>query len=145
MKTVRDMLSEKNGSIWSVASESTVYDALKLMAEKEIGALIVIDNGAVTGILSERDYARKVVLHGKFSKDVLVKEIMSTHVITVQPNQSLEDCMTLMVNKKIRHLPVIENNAILGIISIGDILHAIIEEKEQVIGQLVNYISGTPQ
>jgi CBS domain-containing protein len=145
MKTVRDMLSEKNGSIWSVSSESTVYDALKLMAEKEIGALIVIDNGAVTGILSERDYARKVVLHGKFSKDILVKEIMSSHVITVQPNQSLEECMTLMVNKKIRHLLVIENDTMLGIISIGDILHAVIVEKEQVIGQLVNYISGTPQ
>jgi len=145
MKTVHEMLREKTSDIWSVIPETTVYDALRLMAEKEIGAVVVLEKGNLAGILSERDYARKVVLHGKFSKDLLVKEIMSSRVISVNPSQNIEECMTLMLNKKIRHLPVIENEKLLGIISIGDILHAIIAEKESVIGQLVNYISGTPQ
>ena len=143
MRTVREILNKKGNLIWSVNPEASVYEALQLMAEKEAGAVLVIDNGNVKGILSERDYARKIVLHGKFSKDTSVKEIMSEKVIYVEPNQSIEECMAIMISKKIRHLPVMDNNRLSGIISIGDVVEAVLEEKESVIGELTRFIQGT--
>ena len=143
MRTVREILNKKGNLIWSVSPEATVYEALQLMAEKEAGAVLVIENGKIKGILSERDYARKVVLHGKFSKDTSVIDIMSDKVIYVDPSQSIEECMSIMINKKIRHLPVLENNKLAGIISIGDVVEAVLEEKESVIGELTRFIQGT--
>ena len=114
------------------------------MAEKEIGAVLVLQNGEIEGIMSERDYARKVILQGKNSKDTLVKEIMSSKVLYVNTSLSTEECMALMINKRVRHLPVFENNQLVGIISIGDVVKAVIDEKEFVIDLLVHYITGTP-
>ncbi len=145
MKTVYEILRKKGNAIFSISQDATVYEALQLMAEKGVGALLVMSRGALTGILSERDYARKVILHGKFSKDTLVEEIMSTRVIYVNQSLSAEECMALMINKRIRHLPVIENDRLIGVISIGDVVKAVIDEKEFVIDQLVNYITGAPK
>jgi CBS domain-containing protein len=144
MKTVREILLKKGNNIWSVSPDSTILDALKIMADKGIGALLVIDNENLVGIFSERDYARKVVLEGRSSKNSLVKEIMSHRVIYVTIDQSVDDCMALMINKRIRHLPVYENNILTGIVSIGDIVNAVIDEKEFVIDQLVRYITDKP-
>ncbi|MDZ7625402.1 MAG: CBS domain-containing protein [Ignavibacteriaceae bacterium] len=144
MKTVNEILENKGKQIWSVTPEITVFDALKLMAEKEIGAVLVILDGRVVGILSERDYARKVALHGKSSVQMTVKEIMSANVIYVEISQSVEECMALMIHKRIRHLPVYEEGKLAGFISIGDVVKALIDEKEFVIDQLVNYIKDTP-
>ena len=144
MKTVNEILQNKGNTIWSISPESTVFEALKLMAEKKIGALLVKENDNLVGIISERDYARKVVLQGKFSRDTLVSEIMSSKVLYVNSKLSTEECMVLMINKRVRHLPVIDDNKLVGIISIGDIVNAVIDEKEFVIEQLVHYIIGTP-
>ena len=143
MRTVREILKKKGNLIWSVPPDATVYEALQLMAEKEAGAVLVIENGKIKGVLSERDYARKVVLHGKFSKDTSVVDIMSDKVIYVEPSQSIEECMAIMINKKIRHLPVMENNKLSGIISIGDVVEAVLEEKDTVIGELTRFIQGS--
>jgi len=143
MKMVRHILQKKGSNIWSINSEAKVYDAIKLMAEKEAGALLVLDEGKLVGIISERDYARKVVLKGKSSRDAAVKEIMSERVIYVNPNTSVEDCMALMINKKIRHLPVYDKGKLVGVISIGDVVNAIIDEKEFEIDQLVRYITDS--
>jgi CBS domain-containing protein len=124
----------------SVAPSSTVLDALKVMAEKEIGAVIVIDGEHLVGIFSERDYARKVVLQGKASKDTPVREIMTERVVCVRPEQSIEDCMGLMTDKRIRHLPVLEHKKVIGVISIGDVVKEMLSEKEFVIKQLESYI-----
>ena len=145
MKTVNEILVQKGNRIWTISPEDTVYNALKMMAEKSLGALLVVDNGgSPVGILSERDYARKVILVGKTSRETKVKEIMSTHIIYVSPDRSPEECMALMINKRIRHLPVLENEKLAGIISIGDVVKAVIDEKEFVIDQLVHYIKDTP-
>jgi CBS domain-containing protein len=144
MKTVREILQRKGNMVWSISPEATVFEALQLMAENNLGAVLVIKNDRVVGIMSERDYARKIVLQGKHSKDTPVKEIMSSLVIYVNTSLSVEECMALMINKRIRHLPVIDNGRLSGIISIGDVVNAIIDEKEFVIDQLVNYITGTP-
>ncbi len=145
MKTVNEILQKKGNLIWSISPESTVFDALRLMAEKKIGALLVMKDEELVGIMSERDYARKVVLHGKFSKDTLVSEIMSSKVLYVNSKVSTEECMALMINKRVRHLPVIDDGKLIGLISIGDIVNAVIDEKEFVIDQLVHYIIGTPK
>ncbi|MHB1685883.1 MAG: CBS domain-containing protein [Ignavibacteriaceae bacterium] len=142
MKTVREILKLKGDYVLTVSPDSTVFDALKIMSDKQVGALLVIDNGKVVGIMSERDYARKVILQGKFSKDTLVREIMSPEVLYVTIEQSTEDCMALMISKRIRHLPVFENERLAGLISIGDVVKAVIDEKEFMIDQLVNYITG---
>jgi len=145
MKTVRDILKNKKGDVWSISPKAMVFDALKLMAEKEIGALMVIDEkGKVVGILSERDYARKVILFGRASKDTRVEEIMTPaeKMYTVKPDTSVEDCMVLITAKKIRHVPVFEGNKFLGIISIGDVVKSIIAEQELLIEHLSNYIAG---
>ena len=144
MKTVSEILKLKGSEVFSVSPDSSVYDALRIMADKQIGALLVVDEGEVSGIMSERDYARKVILQGKLSKDTLVREIMSPRVLYVTKEQSTEDCMALMINKRIRHLPVFENERLAGLISIGDVVKAVIDEKEFTIDQLVNYITGKP-
>ncbi|HUX60776.1 MAG TPA: CBS domain-containing protein [Ignavibacteriaceae bacterium] len=144
MKTVSEILKLKGSEVFSVSPDSSVYDALRIMADKQIGALLVVDEGEVSGIMSERDYARKVILQGKLSKDTLVREIMSARVLFVTKEQSTEDCMALMINKRIRHLPVFENERLAGLISIGDVVKAVIDEKEFTIDQLVNYITGKP-
>jgi CBS domain-containing protein len=142
MKNVQHILDRKGNEISTIPPDSTVFEALKLMAEKEIGALLVLDHGKVVGIISERDYARKVVLRGKSSKDAPVKDIMSERVIYVNPSTSVEDCMVLMINKRVRHLPVFKDERLAGIISIGDVVKEIIDEKEVVIDELVRYITG---
>jgi len=145
MKTIKEILTTKGNFIWSVTPETSVYDALKLMAEKGIGAVLVIRDNKVLGIMSERDYARKVVLQGKSSMELKVSEIMSDKVVYIDISKSVEDCMALMINKRIRHLPVFEGSELTGFISIGDVVKAIIDEKEFFIDQLVNYIKDTPQ
>ncbi len=142
MSTIKEILKRKGGEVWSVTPETTVYDALSLMAEKSIGAVLVIGNNSLRGIMSERDYARKIILEGKSSKEVLVEEIMSPKVVYIDIDTDIEECMALMINKRIRHLPVYENESLTGIISIGDVVKALIDEKEVVINELENYITG---
>lgn len=143
MRSIRDILREKGGRVWSITSDSTVFQALELMAEKNIGALLVIDKGAIRGIISERDYARKVILKGKMSRTTRVSDIMTASVLIVSPEQSVEECMALMTEKHVRHLPVLENGALIGMISIGDVVKTIIADKNYTIEQLVSYIAGT--
>ena len=140
MKTVQQLLESKRYSVVSVAPSSTVLDALQVMADKEIGAVIVIDDGHLVGIFSERDYARKVVLQNKSSKDTPVREIMTEKVVCVRPEQTIEDCMGLMTDKRIRHLPVLEHKKVVGVISIGDVVKEMLSEKELIIKQLESYI-----
>jgi CBS domain-containing protein len=142
MKTVRDILEIKGRNVWSVKSGSTVFDALRLMAEKEVGALVVMDGARVGGIISERDYARKVILHGRASLTTLVEEIMTSHVAYTHLNQSIEECMAIMTDKRIRHLPVLEDGKLIGIISIGDLVKAIIADQKFMIEQLERYITS---
>jgi CBS domain-containing protein len=142
MKMFQHILDRKGNHIWTISPDASVFEALKLMAEKEIGALLVLDNGKVVGIISERDYARKVVLKGRSSKDAPVKDIMSDKVIYVNPSTSVEDCVVLMINKRVRHLPVFEGERLSGLISIGDVVKEVIDEKEVVIDELVRYITG---
>ncbi|MFZ2632577.1 MAG: CBS domain-containing protein [Desulfosalsimonadaceae bacterium] len=142
MKIIRDILQEKGSEVYSIPPHATVYETLQMLADKNVGALLVMQDDSVAGIISERDYARKVVLKGKFSKDVPVSEIMSSHILRIDPDQDIETCMELMSDKRVRHLPVFENNRVVGIISIGDIVKAIIEHKEETIAQLENYIRG---
>jgi CBS domain-containing protein len=142
MKTVRELLQAKGYDIWSVAPDDSVYDALKLMAGKNVGAVLVIGAGNLVGILSERDYARKVILKGKTSRDTPVREIMTEKVVYVRPDQTSAECMALMTDKRVRHLPVIENDQLIGIISIGDVVKEIISHQEFMLEQLENYITG---
>ncbi len=140
MKTVQQLLDSKRHKLVSVAPDDTVLDALRVMAEKEIGAVVVLDKDHLAGIFSERDYARKVILHGKASKDTPVKEIMTEKVVCVSPDQSIEKCMGLMTDKRVRHLPVLEHKKVVGVISIGDVVKEMLSEKEFVIKQLESYI-----
>ena len=144
MSTVREMLRIKGHDVWSIGCDVTVYDALKLMAERNIGAVLVMDADRLGGILSERDYARKVVLQGKSATDTSVGEIMTERVVYVRPEQSTEECMALMTDKRVRHLPVLEDERVIGVISIGDVVKAIISQQEFMIEQLEQYITGTP-
>ncbi|WP_396186120.1 CBS domain-containing protein [Flavobacterium sp.] len=139
--TVNQILSEKGREVYSVLPSITVYEALVSMSEKNIGAILVVEDNLLKGILSERDYARKIALKAKSSKKTLVHEIMAHNVITVKPNDNLEYCMELMYTKKIRHLPVLENDAIIGIISIGDVVKSIIDLQKETIKHLDSYIS----
>ena len=136
MKTVRELLQRKGYEVWSIEPDDTVFDALKLMAEKNVGALLVIDTDKLMGILSERDYARKVILVGKASKDTAVREIMSTKLVHVEPDLSLEGCMVLMTERHVRHLPVLDGDHLIGVISIGDVVNAVIAEQRFIIDQL---------
>jgi CBS domain-containing protein len=142
MKTVGDVLKAKGSAVCAAKPDETVYHALTVMAEKNIGALIVRDGERVVGIFSERDYARQVELKGKASKDTPLRDVMTPRVVFVRPGQSLEECMALMTDKRIRHLPVLEEAQLVGILSIGDVVKAVISEKEFLISQLENYISS---
>ncbi|MCP4140490.1 MAG: CBS domain-containing protein [Chloroflexi bacterium] len=142
--TVKEILSEKGHEVWSISPDTTVFDALSSMSEKGVGALIVLDDKKVVGFFSERDYARKVTLAGKSEKTLPVKEIMTKRVVFVKPENTTEECMALMTDKRIRHLPVVvDDDELIGIISIGDIVNAIISKQEYVIEQLGNYITGS--
>ena len=143
MTTVAQILQGKAHEVWSVSPATLVYNALKLMAEKNVGALLVLEGDELKGIFSERDYARKVILEGKSSREIPVKEIMSPEVFTALPQQSVEECMAQMTDKRVRHLPVVEEGRVIGIISIGDAVKAIISEREFMIKHLENYITGS--
>ncbi len=142
MKTVRNILNTKGYDVWCIGPEDTVFDALRLMAEKEVGSLMVMDGARVAGLISERDYARKIVLLGRTSPNTLVREIMTTHVAYTQLEQPIEECMAVMTEKRIRHLPVMEQGKLVGIISIGDLVKAIIADQKFIIEQLERYITG---
>ena len=140
MKTLKQLLEAKGGNVYSITPDARVFDALKLMADKSVGALIVMEGGRIAGILSERDYARKVILHGKSSHDIQVRDIMTSKIITVHPGQTVEECMALMTEKRIRHLPVTEGERLIGVLSIGDLVKEVIAEQQQTIKQLESYI-----
>ncbi len=140
--TVEALLLQKGHEVFSVAPDRTVYEALIVLAEKDIGALLVFESEKMVGIFSERDYARKVVLKGKSTKSTIVREVMTENVITVEINENVENCMDLMTGKHIRHLPVVKNGAVTGVISIGDIVKAIISEQKSTIKHLEKYIVG---
>ena len=142
MEFVNEILKEKGHEVLSVTPETSVFEALKLMANKNVGSLLVLENDQMIGLFSERDYARKVILKGKSSRDTPVREIMSSRVVYVRPNQTVEECMALMTDKRVRHLPVMEDKQLVGLISIGDVVKAIIFEQEFLIHQLENYITG---
>lgn len=142
MKTLKQILQGKTRGIISITPDATVYDALKLMAEKDIGALLVMEADKVVGVISERDYARKVTLFGKVPEKIRVREIMSSKVIHVSAVQSVDECMALMTEKHIRHLPVYDNEQLIGLVSIGDLVKEAISEREYIIKQLESYIRG---
>ena len=140
MKSVKQLLHGKSRGLCTIRPDAMVIDALRLMADKDIGALLVVDGEKLAGILSERDYARKVILHGKSSHDIQVREIMTERVICVQPSNTVEECMALMTDKRIRHLPVMENDRLIGVLSIGDLVKETISEQQDTIKQLESYI-----
>jgi len=140
MKTVKEILEAKSHKLLSISPQASVLDALKLMADKDVGALVVLDGEGLAGIFSERDYARKVILHGKSSRATPVSEIMTHKVVCVRPDQSVEECMALMTDKRIRHLPVLDDRKVIGVISIGDVVKELISEQRFVIEQLEHYI-----
>lgn len=142
MKIVRDILEAKGYQVWTIPPDSTVYQAIERMAEKGIGALLVGEPVALVGIISERDYARKVILMGKHSKETRVEEIMTRHVLCVGPEETLERCMGIMTEKRVRHLPVMEKDRVVGVISSGDVLKAMVAEKDSLIEELEDYIIG---
>lgn len=139
---VETLLAEKDGRVWSISPDATVYKALVLMDQKNIGALLVMQGDHLIGILSERDYARKIIIKGKSSRETLVREVMTTEVCYVGKKTKTEECLAIMSDKRIRHLPVYENNQLIGLISIGDVVKSIISEQEIVIDDLFNYIHG---
>jgi CBS domain-containing protein len=140
--TASQLLAAKGSKVWTIGPDETVFTALQMLADKNIGALLVMDGEKLEGILSERDYARKVILQGKSSMNTPVREIMTTKVITISPTHTLEDCMEQMTNSHIRHLPVVQDDRVVGLISIGDIVKAMISQQKFVIEQLENYIAG---
>ena len=142
MQTVRQLLGTKSPEIHAVAPDSAVIDAIRLMAEKGIGAVLVMDGARLAGILSERDYARKIVLRDRSSRDTPVAAIMTAEVVTVTPADTVEDCLQLVTDRRIRHLPVVEGAAMLGVISIGDLVKSVIEQQRRELGQLQQYIVG---
>lgn len=142
MRLVKEILQTKGSDVWTIIPEAPVYEALKLMAEKDVGALVVVESDEVVGIISERDYARKVILKGKSSMDTPVKNIMTTRVFYVAPEQPIEECMALMTDKRVRHLPVITDGKLAGLVSIGDVIKEIISEQKVYIRDLENYIEG---
>ncbi len=141
MKTVEQILDGKGSDVWSITPDASVLEAIKLMAEKEVGALLVMTGEKPVGIVSERDYARKVILKGR-SQETSIQDIMTTHVVYVSPDQSIEECMALMTAKHIRHLPVMDGEQLRGMLSIGDLVKAVIAEQKLVIKELERYISG---
>jgi CBS domain-containing protein len=142
MTSVRHILVVKGNDVWKTTPDTTVYDALRLMADKDVGALLVMDNDQLVGIVSERDYARKIILHGKSSRDTLVSDMMTRVVYTIHPAQTVQECMELMIDKHIRHLPVVEEGRVLGVISIGDVLKDIIYQQKVSIKSLESQLLG---
>lgn len=142
MGKVREILKIKGHAVFSVTPTTTVYSAIEQMCEKNIGGVVILENDKLVGIFTERDYARKLILKGKSSKETLISELMTRDPITVTPDSKLEDCMNIMSNKRIRHLPVMENNLIVGMISIGDLVKFIIEEQRSIIEHLEHYITN---
>ena len=143
MTTIAQLLNAKGDQIWSVEPKATIFEALEIMSEKEIGALLVMEDGKLTGIFSERDYARKVILKGKSSKETPVGELMTKKVFYIDSQKTINDCMVMMTAKRIRHVPVIEDNQVMGIVTIGDVVNQIISEQEVTINHLKNYITGS--
>jgi CBS domain-containing protein len=139
---VRLVLKQKGQNVWHVSPEACVYDAIEIMAEKHVGALVVVSEGELVGVVSERDYARKVILQGKLSKETQVKEIMTSPAIFVTPEQTVEDSMRIMTDNHIRHLPVVENGIVLGVVSIGDLVKWMISAQQHTISQLHSYITS---
>lgn len=142
--TIGSLIGKKGGQVWSLQPAASVYDAIAMMAEKQVGALPVIEGGILLGIVSERDYARKVILKGKSSKETAVTEIMSSPVISVTPSQTVGECMHIVTEKRIRHLPVTERGRVVGMVSIGDLVNWVISEQQDTIHHLEAYIAGTP-
>ena len=142
MKTVAQILNLKGHEVWSVHPQDTVLDSLKLMSEKGVGAILVMDGDKLVGIVTERDYARKVILEGKSSMNTTVSEIMSGKVLCVAPDRTVDECMALMTDKRARHLPVVDQKRVIGVVSIGDLVKATISEQQILIDQLQNYIAG---
>ena len=142
MKTVQQLLDTKGREVFTVAPDASVFDALELMAAREIGALLVMEDSKPVGLVSERDYARKVILKGRSSRELRVREIMTGKVVCARPDETLEECMAVMTDKRVRHLPVLDRGKVAGLVSIGDLVKAIIAEQQFVIEQLESYISG---
>lgn len=142
MGTVRNLLEKKGNAVYSISPDSSVYDALEMLEERNLGALVVVDNEKLIGIFTERDYARKVILKGRSSKETLIRDIMTDRPIVVTPNFTIEQCMQMMTDKLIRHLPVLENDRLVGVISISDIVRFIIEEKDYIIDTMRSYITS---
>ena len=142
MKTVADLLGGKRTAVWSTTPDTIVFDALTMMAEKNVGALPVLDGDRLVGIFSERDYARKIILKGRTSRETAVREIMTANVVSIRPDETVERCMSVMTEKHFRHLPVVESGRLVGIISIGDVVKSVIEEQEATISHLQGYITG---
>jgi len=142
MRRVKEILAGKGNEIWSIDPDASVYDAIYLLAEKEIGALIVIDDGELIGVISERDYARQIILKGKSSRETKVRDIMTTEVIAAAPDHGIDKCMGLMTEKRIRHLPVVSDGELIGVVSIGDLVRAVIAEQQSTIIDLEKYIAG---
>ena len=142
MKTVKDILGAKRSKVYFISPDATVYEALNRMAEKNVGSMLVFEGKNLLGLISERDYSRKTILKGRLSKDTAVREIMTTSVVSVHPDDDIEACMELFTDKHVRHLPVIEKGKVVGIVSIGDVVKSIIDYKEFIIEELENYIKG---
>ena len=142
MNTVKRVLQAKPEPVWTIRPDATAYEALRVMADKDIGALLVLSEGRLVGVFSERDYARKVILKGRSSKDTLVSELMSDLVYYVSPEHTINDCMTIMTAKRIRHIPVIDDGKLMGIVTIGDVVNSMISEQNITIRDLENYITG---
>jgi CBS domain-containing protein len=142
MGKVRNILHNKGNVIFSVEPTEMVYRAIELMCEKNIGGLLIVENGKLVGIFTERDYARKLILKGKSSKDTPIRDLMTSNLVTVSPDTSIDDCMRVMTGRKIRHLPVLDKGELVGIISIGDVVHFVIEEQKSIIEHLEHYITG---
>jgi len=142
MNTIRELLKKKGNEIFSIQADATVIDALRLLAEKRIGALIAMEGDKLAGIISERDYARKVILEGRSSGDTRVRDIMTRRVICARPDQEVEECLALMTEKRVRHLPIMESKQLVGVVSIGDLVKSIIAEQKFQIEQMETYISG---
>lgn len=141
MTTVQRLLQSKGNAVWSISPDASVFEAVQLMAEKRVGALMVVDRNELVGVISERDYAREIVLKDRVSRDTPVRAIMTHRVLYVRPQQTLEECMALMTDKNLRHLPVLENGRLVGVISMRDVIKDLIAEKEFLIEQLENYIT----
>lgn len=141
-RTVRQLLQDKGHAVWSIQPDASVFDALRLMAERDVGSLVVVDGTQVVGVFTERDYARKVILLGRTSRDLAVREVMTSELITITPDATLPDCMRLMTENRVRHLPVMEEGVQVGLVSIGDVVKAVMAEQQFLIEQLQEYIQG---